>query len=417
MSKVVIVCFTFPPFPGIGGRRWAKFARCLHDAGHEIQVIAAKKQSNEPSAWTKDTLNYSNKIHFIPSGFPHVLASNPQTIVQKIAYRAALLWVKLRNFNGNYFDHSAFFGHSAAKEIEKCIALGYNNVIVSCGPFRMTEQILKLKQKYPQVRFILDFRDPWTNNKTAFSFQTISKNRLQFEQKLEKWSVDTADYVMSVSSEMNDYFQKISGANHQKFIELPNGFDHQDFNQSVTLQENKANTTDIVFAGTLYNNTEHIFKQFSDNLLHLKAQNKCSKNVKYKFYGYVPNWFRKYAEQHNGTIEYGGNLSLNEAFGKLKNAAAFMLFLTDDLSYSKSTKFYEYVAMKKPILVFSIGGETGNYIQNNKLGFDCNENEMLQNLELAIHKIETGTVELNDEYNIEEHDVSSLTNQILQILQ
>lgn len=417
MSKVVIVCFTFPPFPGIGGRRWAKFARCLHNAGHEIQVIAAQKILNEHSAWTRDTSSYSSKITYIPSGFPLILTTVPKTILQKLAYRAALQWVKLRNYNGNYFDHSSFFGSNAAAEVEKFIHQGYNNVIVSCGPFRMTEQIFKLKQKYPQVRFILDFRDPWTNNKTAFSFQTISKSRLQFEQKLEKWAVDTADYVMSVSAEMNEYFEEISGASKQKFIELPNGFDKMDFNHFHSSDEQQAGFTNIVFAGTLYNSTENIFKKFSDCLLQLKAENKNGHNVKYTFYGYVPDWFGKYAALHDGIIEYGGNLSLENAFEKLKNAAACMLFLTDDLAYSKSTKFYEYVAMKKPILVFSIGGETGKYIQNNRLGFDCNEKNMQQNLEIAIQKIESGTVDLNEDYSIEEHDVSSLTNTIVQILQ
>ena len=192
MKRVVIVCFTFPPYPGIGGRRWAKFARCIHEKGNAIQVIAAVKNPESKSAWLRDTELYKDRIHFLPSGYPSILTMVPQNIWQRMLYRLALAYVKFRIREGNYFDPSSFFGPRVARKVEGFIQQGYNNVIISCGPFRMTRELLQLKEKYPNVNFILDFRDPWANNKTAFGFQSIGEVRLQAEIQMEKEVVTAA---------------------------------------------------------------------------------------------------------------------------------------------------------------------------------------------------------------------------------
>ena len=53
-NKILIVCYSFPPHPGIGGRRWAKFSKSLSLKGYDIFVVGAKNIYDEASSWSKD---------------------------------------------------------------------------------------------------------------------------------------------------------------------------------------------------------------------------------------------------------------------------------------------------------------------------------------------------------------------------
>jgi len=115
-------------------------------------------------------------------------------------------------------------------------------------------------------------------------------------------------------------------------------------------------------------------------------------------------------------LRFLGNLALDDTYRKIAQSEACMLFLTDDLAYSRSTKFYEYIAMKKPVLVMSPGGETGNYVAESKLGYDCKEAVMLQEVTRALEEIENGVFQFPSDYDVHAHDVMHLTDTIIERL-
>lgn len=416
MKRAVIVCFTFPPYPGIGGRRWAKFARCLHEKGHDIQVIAAEKILEQESAWLQDTKGYQDRVHFLPSKYPSILTTVPKSFWQRLQYRMALAYVKLRNRDGNYFDPSSFFGPRVSQKVEQYIQQGYNNVIISCGPFRMTGALLQLKERYPQVNFILDFRDPWANNKTAFGFQSIGAARLNGEIALEKEVITKADTIISVSEEMNDYFHQTHGKDRASMICVPNGLDFADFNNAQE-KLGTQQTKNWVFTGTLYPKSERVFEHFCKVLHAIHESGEWPSGLRLEFYGSVPNWFYTHSKILGDKVQYLGNIGLTQTYATIAQSAACMLFLTDDLTYSKSTKFYEYIAMKKPVLVMSPGGETGNYVAKNGLGYNCTESHMLDEVKRAMREIDGGEFLFPETYNVHAHDVMQLTDYIVERLQ
>lgn len=416
MKRVVILCFTFPPFPGIGGRRWAKFAKYMHRNGCDIRVIAAKKEHPKTSLWKDDIREFEDRIEYIPDGYPHILTSIPSNFFERWWYRFCLVFVRLRISKGNYFDHSSFWGMNAASAVEKWIREGYDNVIISCGPFRFSNAILALREKYPKVKFILDFRDPWANNHTSFGFQTISSTRREFEFKMEISAIQNADLVVSVSDDMNEYFRKISHSSGNRFLTIGNGFDREDFPAAQVLPKREQVPLRFILTGTLYQKTKYVFDAFVNAFSELLNENIWYEKVRFEFYGAVPNWFSTSIQGLEKYISYGGNLDLVEVYSKIEMSDVCMLFLTDDLVYSRSTKFYEYLAMGKPIAVFSIPGETGKFASENQLGFACSPDRMKQDMEDMIQSLFSGTFHFNSDFDISDHDIEALTQKWISCL-
>jgi len=410
LRHLTIVCFTFPPYEGIGGRRWAKFAKYLHNEGVGISIIAANKQILESkSNWLNDTLAYTDKINFLPMHYPAILTTIPNGLLQKLHYRLAWIYVKFL-IKGNYFDYSSFFSKQLLQALEKNIQNGTSQIILSCAPFHMAYAAIKLKQKYPQVTFIVDFRDPWTTNKSSFGFTGLSSKRLEYEKYKEKSVIENYDKVFSVSNEMTDYFKSLISMNIEKCITIPNGFDRDDFVHTPTKTSSKLR---FVFAGSLYDKAFHIFSSFIDALKQIEQNNPIVYNkLAITIAGYAPNVFLEEIKSCE-IIQHVGVLSLQETYNLLSNSDVSLLFLTDDLNYTFSTKFYEYIAMNLPIAVCSTYGHTSDYVKEHKLGYALTPDKMYETILEIIHDWQNNQLIRNDVYNIDTHNIQTIVKQKL----
>src|SRR6266853_2028189 len=117
-QKLLIISHVFPPAPGIGGRRWAKFAKYLHRKGYGITVLTAETISNSVSEWTDDAKGL--KIETLPFHFPKIVANPENSIFKKLSY---YVWVGILKFlkRGNYFDKTIFWKKQITKKISKLI--------------------------------------------------------------------------------------------------------------------------------------------------------------------------------------------------------------------------------------------------------------------------------------------------------
>ena len=400
---------------GIGGRRWAKFTKYLLQKKVDVHIIAAKNFGKNISAWHKDIeqIEIENRVTYFKSNYPAYLGIVPKSVVQKIGYRIALFYVKIK-IKGNYFDKSAHCRNELLKAVEIQINKGYNNVLISVGPFRYAAYIAELKLKYPLVNFILDVRDPWANNKTSFGFETISKKRLTFEYKLEENTIQKFDKITAVASDINQYFIEKYGQKNDKFYTIHNGFDKQDI--MLTVNDTKNNEIKFVFAGTFYNKAIKYVELLVFFLNQLKTNNpELYKLLSFNFYGTVPNVFYKIIEKES-SIHFFGEKPLNEIHQIVNNANGAMLFLTDDISYSFSTKFLEYLALRKPIIVFSNDGITGKFVEENGIGYSITKENIETKFLTICNKILNKENMFNETFDINNFSVEKLCNKIKEIL-
>jgi len=92
-----------------------------------------------------------------------------------------------------------------------------------------------------------------------------------------------------------------------------------------------------------------------------------------------------------------------------------MLFLNDDLTFSMSTKFFEYIALKKKIIVFSHWGELAEYVTQNKIGYSVTpENFKISFLKILNELRKEGTV-FNPSFDTKQFSLNILTDKLTRL--
>ena len=417
-KKLLIILYTFPPFPGIGGRRWAKFAKYLAAKEYDVHVICCENVFPEQSLWTKDVQHKNIKTYPLPVKYPAVMLHGAKSMMDKLSYR---LWKMRFSFSskGVLFDRTMFWEEqlmakaSAIIESEKI-----DNVIVSIPPYRLATYSIALKKKYPNINLVVDYRDPWADNKSYHGFKDLSSDRLKHEQQLEEDVLNKADKVITVSDKMTEML-KARSTNPNKISTILNGFDPAD----ILPAENKRQATSerkirFIYAGTLYSNLEYIADPLFAYINKLKKENSALYNrISFEFYGsHNAELVNKINSLNDKAISVHPSMPLDKIQEVLRAGDFCVLMSAPDHTFAFNTKFCEYLANRKPILLFAYPGETADFIRHNKLGFVINPNTLDENMNTFFADIQNVLSSYNSQYNLEPFSIPALTSEIEKLL-
>jgi glycosyltransferase involved in cell wall biosynthesis len=238
MKNVVLLTYYWPPSGGSGVQRWAYFSHYLNKEKYNLTVITVdpekasykftddsftdlisdvqviKTKTLEPFSLYKVFSRKKSLKEAIPQGF----AGDPQpNFVDKIS----------RFIRGNLFipDARRGWNYFAQKELVKLCESNLVDVIITSGPPHSTHLIgLKTKAKY-RVKWIADFRDPWTE---VFYNKLMYKTNLskKYDEKLELEVLNEADRILTIGPGMVELLRgKINSKNRDKVHYVLNGFD------------------------------------------------------------------------------------------------------------------------------------------------------------------------------------------------
>lgn len=408
-KNILIISYTFPPYPGVGGRRWAKFAKYLTKLGYTVHVICSENPFNKESEWLKD-IPSSLKIYKLPVKYPKSLILFPTNIIGKIRYRFDKYLVKIFG-NGNYYDRTIFWENNLITLAQKIIKqYNISNVIATGAPFHILGHSIKLKDIFPQINLMIDFRDYWVNDTSISVHSHLSENRKRFEEKLEKMVVEKADIVFTVADVMTHYFKE--KYNKEACYTLINGFDEDDFEIIKNTYKEVDDTIKFVYTGSLYNQIDYVFVPLCDALLKLKNENfEIYQSLNFNFYGNQPIKYKNMVRDKKiDVIKFHPQVSLKDALLKIFNSDYCMLFLNQNYNFSLSTKFCEYIALNKKIAVFSDKGNATEFIVSKKMGFWLNPDTIYNDL-LYVIKNKNSEMENISEIR-ESFSIKSITNQL-----
>ena len=409
-KKILIISYTFPPSNKVGGRRWSKFSKYLLKSNVDIRILTSIDNIGE-----EPNYNFENLIDYVDFNYPKYLGINPSNILEKVLYKFSLIYSKLVT-NKNYYDKAVHGKKNLLKKVEYYINLGYNNVLVSVAPFHLATYVSEIILKYPKVNFIVDFRDPWVGNKTSYGYYSLNEKRKSIEINSEKQVVERFNNVVTVSESITTVLKNKYPNSKALFTTIPNGFDREDYLKLKQLKIKSSPTKiRLVFSGTFYNSAEKYLTLLSEWLEEIKALNLEKYNTIYiDFFGTI-NIQNSIFNNHNNVI-FHGLKSKDVVYKEILKSDGCLLFLTDDINYSFSSKFCDYIALEKPIIVFSNNGLTSKYIYENNIGHSFSfENSSKIFLE-ALMNLKSKSSKFYLNYNSKSFDLKFVTKDYLKIL-
>jgi len=375
VKKVLIITYYWPPAGGSGVQRWLKFTKYLPKYNWQPIIYTPEN----PYFEVKDQALLNDippeaEICKTPIWEPYALkdklfgkgskSQSAGVITNKKSLKNKVLnWVR-----GNVFipDPKIYWVKPSIKVLLKKILEEDIDHIVTTGPPHSMHLIgLGLKKAMPNLKWIADFRDPWSELDLLNEFQLSNSSRKKHKD-LEREVLQTADVTLSVSETWVEDLKRLGG-NRVELI--TNGYDTTDF-------ELKPKTNDKFIIGHygLLNhlrNPRNLWKALAD-----LCEENAEFNAKLKIHlsGNIDVEVLAEIESYSclkGKVKQLGYLSHVQVLEQYNQADVLLLLLFNSKSGigNYPGKIFEYFAAKKAILAFGpLSSDAERLIENTNRG-------------------------------------------------
>ncbi len=435
-KKILIISYYWPPAGGPGVQRWLKFVKYLPNFGWEPTVFIPE---NPSYPIIDETLQKD-----VPKNLKMIKTKiwEPYQLAEKFGkdnkkFKAGQFDVgenqswkaKLSIFvRGNFFipDARVFWVKPSVEFLEKYLKVNHYDVLVTTGPPHSLHLIgLGLKKKFPDLKWIADFRDPWTEI-SYYKHLKLTKIADKKHRKLESEVFKNADITLATSYTDAENFRK-NGAN--AFC-ITNGFD-VDASTTLSMTEENSKTLPLSNSTTKFTlsyigvleqlrNPDILWETLND----LVEENADFKNdFQLKFVGRLDDKILQKIEssalKNNLT-----NLGYQTHDVALKHMQDSTVLLMTNFPQESSKgiipgKIFEYLATGKTILSFGPkDADVEKILNETKAGkhFGYDEKENLKNFILESYQNwKSRTLNQNAE-NIEQFSRKNLTQKLVDLM-
>jgi len=367
MKKVLMIAHQFPPIGGSGVQRTVKFVKYLPLYGWKGIVLTRDAKR----ALLKD----NTLLNEIPA----------DTIIYRTAAWDFSEWPFPLNLAGKYIrrrilipDGERLWGIFSFKKALDIVKNERIDLIYSTSqPFSTHLLAMKLKEAFPGIPWVADFRDEWTNNAfvKAYNYRSYRK---KIEKRMERKVFEMADAIVINTPVMRDNSVRDNPDLGDKFHVIPNGFDREDFEGIEKGGRNEKFT--LTYTGLIYGNTspETVFAAVSklnrEGLVDLSE-------ITLRFIGnFKKEELYRMAESHNlqEAVQILPYKPHRESVASLMQSDAVLLLLGKGTDAIYTGKLMEYINTGKPILAtVPVNGAAAQLIRETGTGFvaDCDDVE------------------------------------------
>ena len=419
--KVLIITYYWVPAGGSGVQRWLKFVKYLRDFNIEPVVFTADEASY-PIIDNSLTNEVPNNIKVLKNKIwePNDLLSifqkkEAKTSAGFLNPNPSFFGKVMQYIRANYFipDARKFWIKPSVKKIKKYLENNPVDAIITTGPPHSVHLIGLHLKKELGVKWIADFRDPWTDIDYFHQLPLTQKAKEKHHQ-LEKEVLQKADATLVVGKAMQQNYQKFSDTIHV----VTNGFDTDEKSESKPVLDIKFSITHIGLMNA-DRNPKVLWKILSE----LSTENPDFANdFEIKLIGSIADEVTNELDfyQFKNVVKIP-NVPHAEVQNYQKSTQVLLLAINKVPSAKGiiTGKIFEYLQAKRPIL--AIGPEDGDLaeiLKNTNAGaivdFD-DAVKMKKNIIDLYQRYKVGNLTVNSK-NIEKYHRKEVTKQVSVIL-
>ncbi len=301
-KSILVVTFFFPPNKTVGSLRASYWCKNLHKHGYEVSVVSSTSLKN------------------IPAGISNYICIPLQPTFKKHSF------IK---------DEGLVWGASIKNYFNKIDALSFNSVLITGGPFLQFGLIKYFKKTIRVSNVVLDYRDPFSFN-PRFNTSIFSKLA---KELFNQYYLYNADHVITT----NYHFQKLIDKLNLyslKISLIDNGFDETIINKL----EKKISIGPIIKLGYL---GPFMIDRDPSNLI--SSLDRYKGRIEFHHIGSQSN----YIEGNDLVISYGQKI-YHEAISIFNNFDVGLILLGNG-NHESTTKVFDYIGLRKPILIITNG--------------------------------------------------------------
>lgn len=409
-------------------QRWLKFAKYLPEFGWK-PVIYTPKNPSYPLLDESLMKDVPKDLDIVKTKIwePYQLAEKLNKSNKKFkagqfdvgknqSWKSKLsIWVR-----GNFFipDARVFWVKPSVKFLEQYLKENQIEVVVTSGPPHSLHLIgLHLKKKLPNLKWIADFRDPWTEI-SYYKHLKLTKSSDQKHRQLESEVFRNADITLATSYTDAENFRK-NGANA---ICITNGFDESDSNTQTLKSSNIQAKFTLSYIGVLeqLRNPENLWKALND----LVTENEeFAEKFTLKFAGRIDDKILNSIEHSNlkNHILNLGYLSHDKAIEEMQTSEILLItnFPNDSSKGIIPGKIFEYLATGKQIISFGPkDADVSKILNETQAGKHFSYDDSGKIKEFILEKFtlwKDGNLSENTQ-NIEQFSRKNLTKKLAEIL-
>jgi glycosyltransferase involved in cell wall biosynthesis len=363
----LLISYLFPPVGGIGVQRALSLAKYLPECGFEVHVLKATNAGGP--VYDPDL------VRQIPSSVRVHEAFTPEipfAIRQK-------LWARLSGGSNQNPAAVAAPSASGGFSVKKLITgtakrimcpepeilwipfamrrarqiirrFGIDTVMVTVPPFSALVAGTRLKQEFPSLTLVSDFRDEWLDFYLKdFDFQNSEYTRRRAET-IEREAVEASDLVVAVNASSRDTIRRrYREQPENKFHVVPNGFDPEVF-AGISSARRPSPRMIVTHVGTVYKTASPRF--YLDAVDSLPEE--IRSQIETRFVGRVAESERALMEGRKSKVTLLGFMPQAEALPHMADTDYLLLTMTNDISVPG--KLFEYMAVHRPILAIAAPG-------------------------------------------------------------
>jgi glycosyltransferase involved in cell wall biosynthesis len=260
--------------------------------------------------------------------------------------KKSFLQTVLRFIRGNFFIPDARRGwnkYAVQKAIE-LIRIHDIKTVITTGPPHSTHLTgLKLKKEL-DIKWIADFRDPWTD---IYYYKDMLHTPFarMIDGNKEKKVLKTADIVVTNCNSNRELLaSKVDKGDQDKFRIITNGFDESDFNVPAIQYGEFV----ITYSGTM---SDHYNPQVFFSALQKLIKNNPDITFKFLLAGNISSSAERQIRQTGIYFEYPGYVSHSKLAEYLKISSALLYMFPETLNdKGVAGKLFEYLAVNRPVI-------------------------------------------------------------------